>query len=237
MSAKQLSVPISMITIAAALGVISLWHRQEIVAWIAGAGWEGVIVFAGIYVIATLLLIPPGILNALSGALFGVLLGMAVALPANIAAALIGFAVSRTIGGAWAQAVIQRRRSWGAIDRAVGRAGFKIVFLLRCSPISPFAILNYALGLTRVRFRHYALGSVLGTVPGTLLYVCAGSTAASAAGLLAHRLQPGGAPERIFLWAGLAATVVGVALITRYAKSELRDETQAKYFESPANNV
>jgi uncharacterized membrane protein YdjX (TVP38/TMEM64 family) len=215
-----------MVAIATALAVTTLWHRQEVVEWIAGAGWGGVLVFAGIYVIATLLLIPPGILNALSGALFGVVFGMAVALPANIAAALIGFAVSRTVGGAWAQAEIQRRRSWGAIDRAVGKAGFKIVFLLRCSPISPFSVLNYALGLTRVRFWHYALGSVLGTVPGTLLYVYAGSTAASAADLLAHRPQPGGVTGRIFLWAGLAATVMGVALIARYAKSELRDATQ-----------
>jgi uncharacterized membrane protein YdjX (TVP38/TMEM64 family) len=226
MLARRLSVPILMVAIAAALAMTTLWHRQEVVEWIAGAGWGGALVFAGIYMIATLLLIPPGILNALSGALFGVVFGMAVALPANIAAALIGFAVSRTVGGTWAQAEIQRRRSWGAIDRAVGKAGFKIVFLLRCSPISPFSILNYALGLTRVRFRHYALGSVLGTVPGTLLYVCAGSTAASAADLLAHCRQPGGVTGRIFLWAGLAATVIGVALVARYAKRELRDITQ-----------
>jgi uncharacterized membrane protein YdjX (TVP38/TMEM64 family) len=215
-----------MVAIAATLIVTSLWHRREVVEWIAGTGREGVLAFAGIYVIATLLLIPPGTLNLLAGALFGVAFGMAVALPANIAAALIGFAVSRAFGGAWAQAEIQRRRSWAAIDRAIGKAGFKIVFLLRCSPISPFSILNYALGLTRVRFRHYALGSILGTVPGTLLYVFAGSTAASAADLLTRRQQPSGLAGEIFLWVGLAATALGVALITRYAKGELRDATR-----------
>ena len=225
MSARRLSIPIVMVAIATALAVTTLWHRQEVVEWIAGARWGGVLVFAGIYVIATLLLIPPGILNALSGALFGVVFGMAVALPANIAAALIGFAVSRTVGGAWAQAEIQRRRSWGAIDRAVGKAGFKIVFLLRCSPISPFAILNYAFGLTCVRFRDYAAATAVGTVPGTLLYVYAGSAAANATELLTHGAHPGGMAGRLFFWVGLGATAIAVTVIARYARGELRRAT------------
>ncbi len=226
MAAKRLLITVSTIVITGVFAGTVLSHRQAVLEWIEGAGWTGVLVFGGIYVLATLLLIPPGILNALSGALFGIVFGMAVVVPANIVAALIGFALSRTAGGAWAQATIRHWRAWGAIDRAVGKAGFRIVFLLRCSPVSPFSVLNYALGLTRVRFRHYALATVLGSLPGTLLYVWVGSSAASVADLLAHGAHPGGVMGRIFLGAGLVATVLGIGLITAYAKSELRNASQ-----------
>jgi uncharacterized membrane protein YdjX (TVP38/TMEM64 family) len=225
MSARRLSVPILMVAIGAAFAATMLWRRQEVVEWIAGAGWGGVLVFAGIYVFGTLLLIPPGILNALSGAVFGTACGFGIVLPANIAAALIGFAISRTTGGAWARAEFQRRPYWGAIDRALGKRGFKIVFLLRCSPISPFAILNYAFGLTCVRFRDYAAATAVGTMPGTLLYVYAGSAAANASGLLTHSAHPGGMAGRLFFWVGLAATATAVTMIARYARGELRRAT------------
>lgn len=226
MSARRLAVPVLTVVAAAALSGTAILYRAALVEWIAGAGWQGVLVFAGLYVIAALLLIPIGILNALSGALFGAVIGMVVVLPANLTAALLGFAVSRTGGKPWAERAIQRRPSWGAIDRAVGKEGFKIVFLLRCSPVSPFSVLNYLLGLTRIGFQQYALATLVGSLPGTLLYVYAGASAASAVTVLAHGPQSGGLATRILLWAGLAATVLGVALIIRYTKRELRQAVQ-----------
>jgi uncharacterized membrane protein YdjX (TVP38/TMEM64 family) len=224
MSSRHLPVSLGMLTLAG-FAIITLWHRNQIIQWVAHAGWEGRLAFAGIYLVVTLLLVPPGILNALAGAVFGTACGFGVVLPANIAAALIGFAISRTTGGAWARDEFQRRRYWGAIDRALGKSGFKIVFLLRCSPISPFAILNYALGLTCVRFRDYAAATAAGTVPGTLLYVYAGSAAANATELLSHGAHPGGLAGRLFFWVGLTATATAVTMIARYARGELRRAT------------
>ncbi len=64
---------------------------------------------------------------------------------------------------------------WAAIDRAIGRDGFKFVTLLRLSPLLPLAASNYLYGLTSVELGPYVLGSWLGMLPGTWAYVGAGA--------------------------------------------------------------
>src|SRR5262249_56412791 len=64
---------------------------------------------------------------------------------------------------------------FAAIDEAVGREGLKIVLLTRLSPAFPFNLLNYAYGLTRVSFRDYEIGSLIGMIPCTAMYVYPGS--------------------------------------------------------------
>ena len=57
------------------------------------------------------------------------------------------------------------------LDKAVGEQGAVVVLLTRLSPIFPFSLLNYGLGLTQVKLSHYVLASWLGMIPGTVLYV------------------------------------------------------------------
>ena len=57
-----------------------------------------------------------------------------------------------------------------AIDKAVARQGLKIIFLVRLSPVFPYNLLNYGLGLTRVKLLDYVL-ACFGMIPGTFLYV------------------------------------------------------------------
>ena len=107
-----------------------------------------------------------------------------------------------------------------AIDRAVGAHGFKLVVLLRLSPLIPFNALNYALALTRVSLRDYVLGSALGMLPGTVLYVYLGSLVTDGAQLLAGRGTT--SPAAMALTAGgLVATLLVVALTARIARVEL----------------
>ena len=65
-------------------------------------------------------------------------------------------------------------KSFAAIDRAIGKDSFKVVLLLRLSPLLPLAASNYLYGLTSVALVPYILGSWLGMLPGTLAYVSAG---------------------------------------------------------------
>ena len=69
-----------------------------------------------------------------------------------------------------------------ALDRAVASEGFKIILLLRLSPIFPFALSNYFYGLTAVEFGPYLAATLLGFAPGTFLYVYSGEVASVAAG-------------------------------------------------------
>jgi uncharacterized membrane protein YdjX (TVP38/TMEM64 family) len=112
------------------------------------------------------------------------------------------------------------------VDAAIGEQGFKIVALLRLSPVFPFNVLNYGLGLTRVRFRDYALACVA-MAPGTLLYVYYGRVAGDLA------MAAAGSAERgteywAFLAFGLIATVVVTLFVTRIARRALRESTKSQ---------
>ena len=96
---------------------------------------------------------------------------------------------------------------FAAIDRAVGAQGRKIVFLLRLSPIFPFNLLYYALGLTRVRLADYLVAS-LGMIPGTLLYVYSGKLAGDVAAVAGGAGVERGAGYYALLGLGFLATVV-----------------------------
>ena len=117
---------------------------------------------------------------------------------------------------------LQAIPKFAAIDEAVGKEGFKIVLLLRLSPVFPFNLLNYALGLTRVSFRNYALASLIGMLPGILMYVYFGSAARSLAEVTAGKVQ-GGIAGQIFFWAGLVATIAVALFVTRIARKSLKN--------------
>src|SRR5260370_14601840 len=108
--------------------------------------------------------------------------------------------------GAWYRSRWASTRRFCALDPAVAAGGFKIVLLTRLSPLFPFTLLNYAFGLTKVRFRDYILASWIGMLPGTLMYVYLGSTGKEFADVAAGDVED--APARLVsVFRGLAATV------------------------------
>jgi len=108
----------------------------------------------------------------------------------------------------------------------VGKEGFKIVLLVRLSPVFPFNLLNYAFGLTNVRLWQYVLASWIGMLPGTLMYVYLGSALKSLADVAAGAPK-GGAPQTVFFVAGLVMTVVATVVVTRVARRALNDAVAA----------
>ena len=136
-------------------------------------------------------------------------------------AANLGANLAFLLGRSVAREAITRRVAgnpkFAAIDDAVGREGWKIVGLLRLSPVFPFTLLNYALGLTRIRQLDYALASLVGMLPGTVMYVYLGS----AAGLAASGATAKTPAEKTLFIAGLVATVVVTVFITRIARKAL----------------
>src|SRR5207249_440641 len=116
---------------------------------------------------------------------------------------------------------------------AIGREGLKIVLLVRLSPIFPFTLLNYALGLTRVAVRDYVVGSLVGMLPGTLMYVYLGSLVTSLTELAAGR-PSGGALQKVFYFGGLVATIAVTLYVTRVARRALADATGEEAHAEPA---
>jgi len=190
--------------------------------WVQALGWWGPVIFIAGYIVATVAMIPGSVLTLAAGAVFGIGWGFVWVLTAATLGAIAAFLISRYA----ARGYVEKRLSdprFETIDRAIGEHGFKIVALLRLSPAFPFNILNYGLGLTQVRLRHYAL-ACLAMAPGTLLYVyygaLAGDIAAAAAGEIDRGIE-----QWIFLGIGLVATVIVTVVITRIARRALREKT------------
>jgi uncharacterized membrane protein YdjX (TVP38/TMEM64 family) len=193
-------------------------------AWLQGLGAWGPIAFIAGYVAATLAFAPGSILTLAAGALFGIGPGVMYVFIAAVLGSSGAFLVSRYL----ARPAIERRIAgdprFAAIDRAIGTSGLKIVLLLRLSPVFPFNLLNYALGLTQVRFVDYLVASI-GMLPGTLLYVYYGKLAGDVAALAGGVKTQRDAGSTIVLVLGLLATVVVTTLVTRTARRALRDAT------------
>jgi uncharacterized membrane protein YdjX (TVP38/TMEM64 family) len=186
-------------------------------------GAAGVILFVVAYVVSTVALLPGSILTLAAGFAYGPLWGLAVASPASVAGATCAFILGRTVLRQWAARQVARSPRARALDAAVEREGFKLVFLLRLSPLLPFNVLNYALSLTRVSLGRYVLASATGMLPGTALYVYLGSLAPAAAEL-SSPARSGGTTQTMLYIIGLLATVAVVVIGTRAARRALNVE-------------
>ncbi|HEY3449192.1 MAG TPA: VTT domain-containing protein [Myxococcales bacterium] len=181
-----LAVVLAIAAAAAAFLPVRDWLAGA-VAWTRGAGPLGVAAYFAVAVVAATLLVPKVLLVFGAGFAFGAGGGLAVGLSASVTAATLSFAIGRTVGRSWIQGRIAGDARWGAVDEAVGRDGFGIVLLMRLSPLFPYGLVNYALGLSRVRTRDFVVASLLGMVPLNLLYAWMGSLAPTVAEALAGR--------------------------------------------------
>lgn len=107
-----------------------------------------------------------------------------------------------------------------AVADSLGEGGLKLVTLIRLSPAFPFNLLNYMMGVTRVRLKDYVLGSWIGMFPGTVMYVYLGAAGTE---LLKAQGTGGKSPQEwALLIIGLAATIAVTVVVTRKAKAVLK---------------
>jgi uncharacterized membrane protein YdjX (TVP38/TMEM64 family) len=188
---------------------------------IRSMGPVGAAVFVVAYVAATVLLLPGSILTLGAGFAYGPVYGTLLVMLASNLGANAAFLLGRTVLRERVSRRIAGDARFSAVDAAVGAQGFRVVLLLRLSPLFPFNVLNFALGLTRVRQRDYALASLLGMFPGTLLYVYLGSLVTNVSQLTSGQRPDSGTWGRVLFWGGLVATVAVTVLITRIARRAL----------------
>jgi uncharacterized membrane protein YdjX (TVP38/TMEM64 family) len=202
----------------------SLFHYlKTVLVWIDDLGAVGTIAFILIYVVATVAFIPGSILTLGAGVLFGVVAGSIYVFIGASLGATAAFLLGRYLARGWVSKKIAANPKFQAVDEAVGREGFKIVLLTRLSPVFPFNLLNYALGLTRVSLRDYVLGFV-GMIPGTVMYVYIGSLAGSIAmiGMEEQPTDPG--LQWMLRILGFVATVAVTVYVTRIARRALQEQ-------------
>ena len=177
------------------------------------------ILFILTYVVACLTFFPGFILTMGAGVLFGVVKGtLYVSIGATLGAAA-GFLISRHLAREWVMKRFASNARFRAIDDAVERDGWKIVGLIRLSPVFPFIPMNFVFGLTRIPFWHFVISTWLGLTPIAVLFVYVGVLLGDIAALGTEPI-----PSRtkwIVSIIGIVTTVVVSVLITRIARKAL----------------
>lgn len=135
-------------------------------------------VFVLIYVVQTAFSLPgAAILSLAAGAVFGVLQGTLFVVAGATVGAVLAFLVSRTLLRDWVVGKFGTRME--GIDRGLRKSGFSYLLFLRLVPAFPFFLVNLACGVTGLPLRTYALGTLFGIVPGSLVFVNAGASLAA----------------------------------------------------------
>jgi uncharacterized membrane protein YdjX (TVP38/TMEM64 family) len=211
--------------VAVALAAFQLpWGQwlQAFRTWVDDLGTWGYLALGAAYVIAAVLLIPTWPLSITGGFAFGIWGFFWVPVMATLGACA-AFLIGRYLARSMVQKWLAGRPRFKAIDEAIKEEGWKVVLLLRLSPLVPFNLMNYFCGVTRIAFPAYATSTLVGTTPVTWLYVYLGFIGQTAA--------RGGAVSWL-QWAlfgiGLVATLGVTVLITRKVRAKLREPSSAE---------
>lgn len=210
------------------------WHLLPVGPWINATlktvqdlGIWGPVLLSVIYIVACVLFLPGSALTLAAGFAFGLFWGYIAVTVGSVIGATVAFLLGRYLARDWVEAKIANNDRFRALDNAVQKHGFRIVLLTRLSPAFPFNALNYAFGLTKVSLRDYFLGSLLGMIPGTLLYVYLGTGLKSLTEVVSGDVE-GGFFKQIVFGLGLLATLAVTVVITRIASSALKEASDGQ---------
>jgi len=165
---------IIMLLAGIAMAVIyrDLFDVVALEAWVQEAGAAGPLLFMLIYILGTIFFLPGSMLTLAGGALFGPLLGTFYNLTAATLGAIISFVAARYLASDWVE-----RKTGGRLKQlklGVENEGWRFVAFVRLVPLFPFNLLNYALGLTRIKLLDYSLATYICMLPGALAYTWLG---------------------------------------------------------------
>lgn len=195
------------------------WMKQ-LGEWIKSLGFWAPFAYIAVYVVFTVLLLPASALTLLSGVFFSLPLAITYTVIAANLAANIAFFIGRYLARDKIEAKISGNEKFAAIDNAVAKDGWKIVALTRLAPVFPFTLLNYAYGLTKVKWSSYALATFFAMLPGTAMFVYLG-----AIGRFAAEGAEKTTGEKVFFVVGLVAIIAVTVYITKLAKKILNQKT------------
>ncbi|MBI1356709.1 MAG: DUF547 domain-containing protein [Acidobacteria bacterium] len=196
---------------------------RALTRWIESLGFWGPAIFAALYAVWATALLPAAALTLVGGAVFGLAVGTAAVWSGAVVAMALSFLIARYAARERVERMARANPKFGAIDRAIGQGGWKIVAMLRLSPAVPFNLQNYLYGLTPIRFWPCVLTSAVAILPGTFLYTYLGHVAGQ--GLQAAGGGEGRPPAQwALLGVGLLATLGVTVYVTKLARRALAEQ-------------
>ncbi len=235
---RALSFQIASLALVAVLAIWA-WRHYPVVAYIAelqrkiGAmEFWGAVLYPLLFAACNVLLLPGGVLAMGSGLFFGLWWGFFLNVLGNTVGAAVAFFLSRKLGRGWVAKKFLRQPKWAALDEAIARDGWKIIFLSQVHPLFPTSLLNYLYGVTRIPFRTCMLWVALGQAPGLFLYAYLGTLAQHGLRIWQGKSHP--QLWEYFVWIG--GLVLTFAVTTALARIALRVLAEAGEAEKPASD-
>lgn len=201
------------------LGAVTIFLARDhfdVVAleqWVLENPLSAPFLFIALYVVLALLLFPSLLLSLTGGLLFGPLWGTLYVQTSVVLSAAIAFLLARYLLAEWVESRLGEDLK--KLKTGVEKRGWRFVFLLRLVPGLPFAFLNYALGLTRIRLDHFLAATFVCLLPRVILYAIAGDTGKKAVAGQDIRVE-------LLIAAGLFLTII----LLPYAVKKLRQQTR-----------
>jgi uncharacterized membrane protein YdjX (TVP38/TMEM64 family) len=193
------------------------------IEWVQSHGAVGVIAFAFVYVIVSVLLLAPAeLVSVAAGLVFG-LWGVPLVIVSATIAAVLALLISRFLLRNKVERLIAHRPLFQAIDAAVADQSWRIAVLLRLNLLIPFNFQNYFFGITEIGIVPYTVTTFFGIMPLTAMYVYFG--------MFGHAVtvdQGSGWAKIAFLSLGLVPTVLIIYLVSRKARAELHQIARTK---------
>lgn len=176
-----------------------------------GTGSVGVMVFVGVHILATCVGVPGTVLVVVGGAVFGLVWGTLWSLIGATLGAIAAFTLARTLLHDWAIRRFGHRPLFQKINKITHADALPCVLMVRFAPISPFNLVNFLFGLTKVPLSAYSFGTFVGIIPGTMAYTWLGVTGVEA-------LQGDGTRSLLLCLSVLALLSALPLLLKRYAR-------------------
>ena len=186
----------------------------------------GIFAFAGIFVLAQMIMVPVAPLGMAFGLFFGFTQGSLGLMLGCAIGASINFLISRHLARAAVTRWLGENEKFRMIDSAVAREGWKIVALLRFVPI-PFGLANYCYGLTPVRFWPYLTATCAAIIPANSLFVWMGSTFHGSLSSLVGKGRAHHPLEYVFLGVGVIAAVLVLRYVAKVARNAVAVEAES----------
>lgn len=188
---------------------------------IQAAGWTGYVMFIALFAVCCIFFFPTSFLTFAAGAVYGFWVGTLLVLAGNGLGSLLCLLLTRYLFRGWASRQLEKSKRLKVMADAVQHDGWKIVFLTRLSPMMPFSLINYALGLTKLSAWRFFLATEVGSIPAIAIYVYMGTLMGSLAKVRTDMRSHG--PEHWMIQgAGLVVTIAVTFYITHLASKSLR---------------
>jgi uncharacterized membrane protein YdjX (TVP38/TMEM64 family) len=205
------------IALGIGVGKLASPYLPAFSTWVHGLGALAPVAFVAAYVVVTICMLPAFVLTMAGGAVFGVLQGSLLVFLGSMIGAVIAFLLGRTILRERVAEQVRKNETLTVIDRVIGEDGLKLMFLIRLSGMAPFVLTNYALGVTTVLLRDFAL-AMFGMIPTIGAFAAFGRAG----------VQTGAEKPTWLLGLGIVATIALTVTVTRIARRAIREAEARK---------